>query len=159
MKKSVSIPREQFIKLNKEIIAQRYDEYNALYFGNLLPKPRKIGFKRDLRYWAYVYTPMTPKGKFRTLHLCFCQLTNWTEEVFKNTLLHEMIHIEDALVHGKSPKPSHGEHFFARMKELNDTYGLAIKYKETRETTDALAKPKYKMPKTWYGRLWKWFWG
>lgn len=97
--------------VNIEWIEKKYNEYNKKYFGNKLPQ---IEFKTDnsKKRWGYAsYRYNLGTGKITPLSITISNYYESPEDIKINTLLHEMIHIEDYAFHP--------EHFIVRDLRWN----------------------------------------
>lgn len=124
---------KKYIRLTKDCIKNIFEECNEKYFENKIQMPDKFELwtpsKRCVAWVRAISNKRT--GKIKT-HLHVSKMYNWTEENLRNTILHEMIHldIKDYLIpltfwkrlFGKD----HDKDFIERMNELNETYGLNI---------------------------------
>ena len=120
------------MKITKDLIKEKYEEYNKLYFGGklgkcvfgLLPKTQpylgRFVHREDLKGKAY--------GEIK-IGTCI----RWTEEMFKGTLIHEMVHMYNYFVDGPicysiflNGLFHHGFFFKRQCWRLKRKYGLDI---------------------------------
>ena len=74
--------------ITKELIRQKYVEYNHLYFNNELPRCKFSVYNTKEELGLYtrdsIWIARYPKNLSKT--------AVWTEELFKEVLIHEMVH-------------------------------------------------------------------
>lgn len=105
-------------------LAELYDHLNEKHFGNRLPKVK-------IKICEHIRTPPW-NPKYEEITRSFMGITRWnsrgkpieivlykralpTKDDWEQTLLHEMIHVEQ-LLEGREPK--HDKKFIQRAKEL-----------------------------------------
>lgn len=135
--------KEKFIRLTKQAISDMFDECNQAYFGNAIPRPKQFELWTPHRKIVGMVRPLYNKRTdtySSALHIS--RIFNWTEENFRKTVVHEMIH----LYIGDYLRPlkwyerifpflsgiQHDEEFKRVMNDLNERYdlGVAIRFKE-----------------------------
>ena len=91
-------------------ILGRFFTYNDEYFGGVLPFPK-----------------IKVKHSFRVLGYFSCEYDNYdyTDEQFRDILVHEMIHYYLAYM-GIDPQCHHGSEFRKMASEFNSKYGMNI---------------------------------
>lgn len=108
------------MKLTKELMKERYKEYNATYFNNELNMCKfslyntsdELGMYTGGRIWL----AKRPKNAGKQ---------EWDEEMFKETFVHEMVHHYVCTVKGKkSFLFPHGLRFRRKSWEIKRKYGL-----------------------------------
>ena len=78
------------MEITKELLKQKFEEYNKLYFNNELPMCRfTYTYMRDV-FGRYM-TSTTPKGK-KIGHIWISKSIDLDEEMLRELLVHEMIH-------------------------------------------------------------------
>lgn len=128
---------------NVDWIKEKYQEFNAKYFGGQLPN---IAFKtsNDKKRWGYAsYRFNLSSGELTPVSITISNYYDSPEEVKVNTLLHEMIHIEDYTLHPehfvtrdyswrsrfqykkRRGYDAHGEWFLAEAERING-YGFHV---------------------------------
>ena len=110
-------------------------ECNEKYFNRELDPPEYDTFSKLRVYAQFSCSPKPPKGKngkrtTEKTHISDAKITfsdcyDYTEEEFRNLMVHEMIHYY--LAHnGIDLKCSHGNGFMDMAKRLNEEHGLNI---------------------------------
>lgn len=124
------------MKLTVVELKSRYDSYNALYFDGELPtKCRFYLIKDAMRVGNATANPnrrCSPKIGISDRIL-------WTDGQLRDAIVHEMIHLWEWENFGKM---THGKIFKAKMKELNDRYGMNIRVKGGKFTYKGAKKKK-----------------
>ena len=78
------------MEITKELLKQKFEEYNKLYFNNELPMCRfTYTYMRDV-FGRYM-TSTTPKCK-KIGHIWISKSIDLDEEMLRELLVHEMIH-------------------------------------------------------------------
>ena len=114
------------MEITKELLKQKFEEYNKLYFNNELPMCRfTYTYMRDV-FGRYM-TSTTPKGK-KIGHIWISKSIDLDEEMLRELLVHEMIHhyvrtIDGVFFDGFF---CHGRHFVRQVKRIKKQYGLDI---------------------------------
>lgn len=124
---------ERFIRLSRQKIKDIFYDCNEKYFNNKIEVPSKFEtYTPDENVVGWVrYSWDKKNGKFIT-HLHISNRINWTLENLRNTILHEMIHLELKSYLKQIPwwkkwfVKQHDKKFINRMNELNDKYNLNI---------------------------------
>ena len=112
--------------ITKELLKQKFEEYNKLYFNNELKMCRfTYTYMRDV-FGRYM-THTTPKGEI-VGHIWISKSIDLNEEMLKELLVHEMIHhyvrtIDGVFFDGFF---CHGRHFVRQVKRIKKQYGLDI---------------------------------
>ncbi len=119
------------MKITKEDLKVRFEEYNTLYFNSVLPKCEFSVFKLEsLGHYAF------STGKNGKIKYCI-RLTsdvNWTEESLRDVLIHEMIHHYVVTIDGCKRIDGfswyglfgHGKRFRRQVRRINREHGLKI---------------------------------
>ena len=115
-------------KVTKEYIKEVFDECNRLYFDNQL-KNCKFSVLRNSPNTRSLGRCNTIKKNGKILgRIWIAKNVFWTEETFKETVIHEMIHLYNEQIEDSSPAFLwHTWHFRRKLKELNKKYGLNIR--------------------------------
>ena len=114
------------MEITKELLKQKFVEYNKLYFNNELKMCRfTYTYMRDA-FGRYM-THTTPKGD-KMGHIWISKSIDLNEEMLKELLVHEMIHhyvrtIDGVFFDGFF---CHGRHFVRQVKRIKKQYGLDI---------------------------------
>lgn len=107
-----------------EIIKEKFKEYNNLYFDGKLPMP-KFDIMHTYKMSGYFIFDPVKKGRIRNKKIYITDSFDFTEEMFRNILVHEMIHYYIAYNNIKD-NDDHGIEFLKIAEELNKKYGLSI---------------------------------
>ena len=111
------------IEITKELIKQRFEEYNKAYFNNELPKCKCSVYNTKWELGLYVRDWIRIAKKPKNIS----PTAVWTEELFKGTLIHEMVHHYVVAVKGKrSIFSPHGLRFRRKCWELKRKYNIDI---------------------------------
>ena len=121
------------MEITKEFIKKRFAEYNQLYFYGKLGKCKFYFFPRKTSMYGFYLTNKDKNGRlYGTIWLNKC--VDWTEEMFKEVLIHEMIHMYNRMVDGRLADSflfnglfSHGFFFGRQCRRLKREYGIVIK--------------------------------
>lgn len=124
---------KKYIRLTKDHIKSVFEDCNQKYFGNKVETPDNIElWTPTKRCVGWVRATTNRKtGKIKT-HLHISARYNWTEENLRDTIIHEMIHLEikDYLIPltfwQRILRKDHDKDFIERMNEINATFGLNI---------------------------------
>lgn len=114
------------MEISKELLKQKFMEYNRLYFNNELAMCRfTYTYMRDV-FGRYT-TNITPKGE-KMGHIWISKSIDLDEEMFRELLVHEMIHhyvrtIDGVFFDGFF---CHGRHFVHQVKRIKKEHGLEI---------------------------------
>lgn len=109
---------------------------NAEFFHNRIKKPT---FKLDKSKWEVAHTVYYPDKKRRKLEcvsITFSEMFDMTEDMFKDVMFHELIHIYLAQQFIKDDG-SHGTQWQKMADEINKMYGRHV-------TKTFEASPKFK---------------
>ena len=113
------------MKITNEILEQKFNEYNNLYFNGKLPKRTKLTVVKGN------YTTMSGffSYEIKSKRLCspkfgIVNSVNWTEYTLKGTLLHEMIHLY--LTDKYKKDMGHGMEFQKMCKQFKKEYNIQI---------------------------------
>ena len=124
---------EKFVKLTKKKLLNVFHECNEKYFDNNIEIPVKFEtWTPDPNTVGWVRNSWDKKNAKFITSLHISSYINWTEENLKNTILHEMIHLEFKSHLRYIPwwkkwfVKEHDKKFIQRMNELNEKYNLNI---------------------------------
>ncbi|MBQ1611433.1 MAG: SprT-like domain-containing protein [Muribaculaceae bacterium] len=115
------------MKASIELIEEKFNEYNKMYFNNELFKPT-FRLKRSFGTLGLFVCTRKSLQKGRRLWGTAIEIScyyDWTEEMLRDIIVHEMIHFYLAKKHIDDTL-SHGEAFLAMANRLNREYGLSI---------------------------------
>lgn len=136
-------------EITKEYIKEVFDECNRQYFDNQLknckfsvlrngPKTRILGRCNTVRKNGKIF------GR-----IWIAKNVLWTEETFKEIVIHEMIHLYNEQIEGSHASIFwHTWHFRRKMKGLNKKYGLHV-----RLCHPDIFRTYEKAPSTFFGKL------
>ena len=119
------------MKITKEDLKVRFDEYNHQYFNSVLPQCEFSVIKLSC-LGRYMFS--SGKNGKRKCRIRLTSDVNWTEETLRDVLIHEMIHhyvvaIDDCKgIDGFSWYGlfGHGKRFRRQVKRIKRKYGLKI---------------------------------
>ena len=103
-----------------------YSECNRKYFGHSLPTP-KFGLMKKLNTLAKFTAVKDKKSKhgLKQMRVLFSEYYDFDEAVFRDLMVHEMIHYYLAW-NGIDRRCRHGKEFMAMAAQLNEQYGLNV---------------------------------
>jgi hypothetical protein len=116
-----------------------FTRYNNDYFGGILPYPE---FKVRKSYFTLGYVSCNYNLDY-SMYNCVLEISSrydYTEEQFRDIMVHEMIHYYLAYT-GVDLKMNHGKEFKKMANELNTKYGLNIT--PTIDTESFTKKPSF----------------
>ena len=107
-----------------ENMTENFRKYNKMYFDGVLPLP-KFEVMHTYRISGYfIYDPVK-KGRIRKKKIYMTDNFDFTEEMYRNILVHEMIHYFIAYNKIKD-NDDHGTEFMKIAEKLNREHGLSI---------------------------------
>ena len=114
------------MKITKEDIITRFNEYNKKYFDGILPPCKcHVIMKKEHTPLGF-YNPIERKGKLIG-HIWIASNVDWNEEDSREVIVHEMIHHYVRMIEGhKGGLFGHNWRFKRQCKRLKDDYGLII---------------------------------
>ena len=115
------------MEITKELLKQKFEEYNKLYFNNELPMCTfSYNYMKDAfgRYATHTKSNGRKVGNIR-----ISKSMDLDEEMLRQLLVHEMIHHYVHTIDGVSFDGffCHGWHFVRQIKRIEKEYGLEIK--------------------------------
>ena len=115
-------------ELSKDGIKERFDRYNNQYFGGVLGTCSFFWLNAEPGFNGKYAEMCTSDGKVHS-QIGINRKIHWTEEGFRDLLVHEMIHMYVSTIDGKKHDGlfGHGRHFRAQCKRLKAEFGLDIK--------------------------------
>jgi hypothetical protein len=113
------------MKITKEDIKVRFDEYNKKYFDGILTPCKYHVNKRKMAPLG-LYNPSFKNGKIIG-HIWIIYYVDWTEEDLREVIVHEMIHHYVHTIEGhRGGLLGHNWRFKRQCKRLKKEYGLII---------------------------------
>ena len=114
------------MKITKEDIVTRFNEYNKKYFDGILPSCKCHVIREKEHTPLGLYNPIERKGKLIG-HIWIASNVDWNEEDLREVIVHEMIHHYVRMIEGyKGGLFGHNLRFKRQCKRLKDDYGLII---------------------------------
>lgn len=105
-------------------MTENFKIYNKLYFEDRLPLP-KFEVMHTYRMSGYFIFDPVKKGRIRHKKIYMTDYFDFTEEMYRNVLVHEMIHYY--IAYNKiEDNEDHGVKFMKLAESLNRKYGLSI---------------------------------
>lgn len=115
------------MKITKEDIKTRFDEYNKKYFNGVLPSCKYHIFKSSSFFGRYTYSV---NRKINVGHIWIAYNADWHEEDLREVIIHEMIHHYVQMIEGhKGGLFGHNWRFQRQSKRLKEEYGIIIHIK------------------------------
>ena len=113
------------MKITKEDLKVRFDEYNRLYFDGKL-KNAKMGFlSKSFKTIVGVFEFEIDKNqRVKNTSIKISKRINWDEEKLKSVLLHEMAHLSVTQKYRKSKK--HGLAYIKECKRIESQYNVKV---------------------------------
>ena len=114
------------MKITKEDIVTRFNEYNKKYFDGILPPCKcHVIMKKEHTPLGF-YNSIERKGKLIG-HIWIASNVDWNEEDLREVIVHEMIHHYVRIIEGhKGGLFGHNWRFKRQCKRLKDDYGIII---------------------------------
>jgi hypothetical protein len=113
------------MKITKEDIKVRFDEYNKKYFDGILT-PCKCHVNKIKRSGLGLYHPSFKNGEIIG-HIWISYYVDWTEEDLREIIVHEMIHHYTQTIEGhRGGLFCHNWRFKRQCKRLKKEYDLTI---------------------------------
>lgn len=113
------------MEVTKEIIAERFEKYNDLYFNNELPTPRFGLLNTYMTCGYFSCKKIIGKRRLKSQQLDISVYYDWEENDLKNVIMHEMIHYYLAYKHIDNDL-THGDAFKEMANDFNEKYGMNI---------------------------------
>ena len=114
------------MEITKELLKQKFEEYNKLYFNNELPM---CTFSYNYMKDAFGrYTTHTKSNGRKIGHIWISKSIDLDEEMLRELLVHEMIHHYVRIIEGVFFDGffCHGRHFVRQIKRIKKEHGLEI---------------------------------
>ena len=114
------------MEITVEILEEKFEEYNKLYFSGRLLWPYEFYLIRSFRcFGRFSCNHHSPGSRLRNVRIGISMYYDWTEEYLRDILVHEMLHYK--LERSKNvEKKMHGPRFLKAAAEMNEKYGLNI---------------------------------
>lgn len=112
--------------ITTDILAERFEEYNKLYFDDELPTPDFFLLKSYSKLGMFRFIEIPSRRKIKYVKILISCYYDWTEGQLRSVLVHEMIHYYVERKYFHNGQPQHGELFTNKMNELNEKYDLNI---------------------------------
>lgn len=131
------------MEITTDLIEERFEIYNKLYFGGRLLWPDEFYLFKSFRvYGRFSCSSHSPGSRLRNVRIGISMYYDWTEEQLRDVLIHEMLHYK--LERSKNvEKKMHGPRFLKAAAEMNEKYGLNIQvHPKLRELKVSSAAPK-----------------
>lgn len=116
------------MEITKEIITEKFSEYNRLCFNRELPMPQ-IRLLKSYRTCGY-FSCKKIIGRRRLKGQCLevsCYY-DWQDDALRDIIVHEMIHYYLAFKHIDN-NLTHGEDFQNMAQKMNSKYGMNVTVK------------------------------
>lgn len=133
MDKKISTTKERFVRLSRPELKRVFNECNEKYFDGSLSSPDQFNLwtpSKNIAGWIRAY--WIPKQRKWGTAIHISNGFKWTRENLRDTMVHEMIHLEIGDYKNRIPwwkrlfHKDHGKEFRKRMMELNSSYGLNV---------------------------------
>ena len=129
--KSVIKLADNKMQITLNFITSRFEEYNHLMFGGVLPPlPIKLGRARTrLGSLCYSYKRGwlgLGKKEIYNLHMRFSTYYDLSQEMWEDIIIHEMIHYY-LITTKQQDRTPHGPNFRRMMREINQKFGRNIR--------------------------------
>lgn len=113
------------MKITKEDLKVRFDEYNRMYFDGKL-RSAKMGFlSKSFKTIVGVFEFEIDKNqRVKNTSIKVSQRIDWDEEKLKSVLLHEMAHLSVTQKYRKSKK--HGLAYIKECKRIESRYNVKV---------------------------------
>ena len=113
------------MEITTEILQEKFEEYNNLYFNGELPLPRFGLLKSYMTCGYFSCKKIIGKRKLRGQRIDISCYYDWEEEGLRDILVHEMIHYYLAYKHIDN-ELTHGDAFINMANNFNEIYGMNI---------------------------------
>jgi hypothetical protein len=126
----------------KKINRQReFNKYNAMFFNNLIPST-VINWDNKKRAMGHVkITRNRLTGKAKVSHMSISKFFQMTYKQFKNTFVHEMIHLYLIAIDDENKYDNHGRNFMREAQRINsmgNNFNITATNTEPLEVSDDL---------------------
>lgn len=122
------------MKATPSLVEQYYKTFNAAYFDSMLPNDIEFGVMRSKKTWGLATYSFKRRAGHKTnvqpVSVKITNLIDMTEQSFKSTVLHEMIHILDYCLfpeHFDAKRyDAHGAWFKKTAEDIHKKSGIEI---------------------------------
>ena len=113
--------------ITKELLKEKFKEYNELYFDNKLGKCNFSFFNKNLSYLGW-YQSKEDKRERPNDKIWIGTSIIWTMDLLKSVLIHEMVHMYVYRIEGHKTDGifGHGKHFRKHAKRLKKHFNIEI---------------------------------
>ena len=134
------------MKITKELIKERFDEYNQIYFSGVLGKCRFYLLPKSQSILGK-YNGQEDKNGKPIDRIGIGTAVIWNEDLFKLVLIHEMVHMHNTRIDKcrLDGVLGHGRRFRREARRLKEEFGIDI---DTRNMKIEFINPKL-YPKRW----------
>lgn len=134
------------MKITKELIKERFDEYNQIYFSGVLGKCRFYLLPKSQSILGK-YNGQEDKNSKPIDRIGIGTAVIWNEELFKRVLIHEMVHMYNTRIDKcrLDGVLGHGRRFRRETRRLKKEFGIDI---NTRNMKVEFINPEL-YPKRW----------
>ena len=134
------------MKITKELIKERFDEYNQIYFSGVLGKCRFYLLPKSQSILGK-YNGQEDKNGKPIDRIGIGTAVIWNEELFKRVLIHEMVHMYNTRIDKcrLDGVLGHGRRFRREARRLKKEFGIDI---NTRNMKVEFINPEL-YPKRW----------
>jgi hypothetical protein len=115
------------MKITKELIKERFDEYNHIYFSGVLGKCRFYLLPKSQSILGK-YNGQEDKNGKPIDRIGIGTAVIWNEELFKRVLIHEMVHMYNTRIDKcrLDGVLGHGRRFRREARRLKKEFGIDI---------------------------------
>lgn len=115
------------MKITKELIKERFDEYNQIYFSGVLGKCRFYLLPKSQSILGK-YNGQEDKNGKPIDRIGIGTAVIWNEELFKRVLIHEMVHMYNTRIDKcrLDGVLGHGRRFRRETRRLKKGFGIDI---------------------------------
>ena len=134
------------MKITKELIKERFDEYNQIYFSGVLGKCRFYLLPKNQSILGK-YNGQEDKNGKPNDRIGIGTSVIWNEDLFKRVLIHEMVHMYNTRIDKcrLDGVLGHGRRFRREARRLKEEFGIDI---NTRNMKIEFINPEL-YPKRW----------
>ena len=134
------------MKITKELIKERFDEYNQIYFSGVLGKCRFYLLPKSQSILGK-YNGQEDKNGKPIDRIGIGTAVIWNEDLFKLVLIHEMVHMYNTRIDKcrLDGVLGHGRRFRREARRLKEEFGIDF---DTRNMKIEFINPKL-YPKRW----------
>ena len=131
------------MEVTKELLKEKFNEYNKLYFGGKLGNCQFYFFPKNRTAFGK-YTLWKKTSGEDVSHIYIGSRFNWNEQLLKEVLVHEMIHMYVTTIEGVKYDGvlGHGKHFRKQAKRIAKNYGIIISAHSFDSYTGKEVQPK-----------------